>query len=101
MSQIQNTSDSGPGASADREYARRRHIRRQRVRARYGPVGSLVAALAGEPRSVYAWRQGAEGEAATARALELRLHRSDVVVIHDRRVHGRGRANRFDCGSMF
>jgi Nuclease-related domain len=93
MSQIHDTFDSGPGGSAEREYARRHQARRERVRARYGPVGSLVAALAGEPRNVGAWRQGAEGEAATARALEQRLHRSDVVLIHDRRVPGRGRAN--------
>jgi hypothetical protein len=93
MSQIHDNSDSAPGASAQREYARRQQARRQRVRARYGPVGSLVAALAGGPRNVDAWRQGAEGEAATARALEWRLHRSDVVLMHDRRVPGRGRAN--------
>ena len=93
MSQIDDNSDSAPGASAQREYARRQQARRQRVRVRYGPVGSLVAALAGEPRNVDAWRQGAEGEAATARALEWRLHRSDVVLMHDRRVPGRGRAN--------
>ena len=52
-----------------------------------------MAAALGEPRNVDAWRQGAEGEAATARALEQRLHRSDVVLMHDRRVPGRGRAN--------
>ena len=93
MSQIYDNSDSAAGASAQREYARRQQARRQRVRARYGPVGSFVAALAGEPRNVDAWRQGAEGEAATARALDLRLQRSDVVVMHDRRVRGRSRAN--------
>lgn len=93
MSQIHDNPDSAPGASAEREYARRQEARRKRVRARYGPVGSFVAALAGEPRNVDAWRQGAEGEAATARALEQRLHRSDVVLLHDRRVPGRGRAN--------
>jgi hypothetical protein len=93
VSQINDTSESAPGASAQREYARRKQLRRQRVRARYGPVGSLIATLAGEPRNVDAWRQGAEGEAVTARALDLRLHGSDVVVMHDRRVPGRGRAN--------
>jgi len=94
MTQIDNNDvESGAGASAQREYARRQQARRQRVRARYGPVGSVLAALAGEPRNVGAWRQGAEGEAATARALEWRLHRSDVVLMHDRRVPGRGRAN--------
>ena len=52
-----------------------------------------MAALAGEPHDVQAWRQGAEGEAATARALASRLHRSDVIVLHDRRIRGRSRAN--------
>ena len=93
MSQTDDTSQSTPGASAQLEYARRQQARRQRVRARYGPVGSFIAALAGEPRNVHAWRQGAEGEAAAARALRLRLHGSDVVLLHDRRVRGRGRAN--------
>jgi len=32
-------------------------------------------------------------EIATARALAWRLHRSHVVVLHDRRIPGRGRAN--------
>jgi hypothetical protein len=53
----------------------------------------MVATLAGEPLNVQAWRQGAEGEAATARALSMRLARSDVIVLHDRRVSGRSRAN--------
>jgi hypothetical protein len=71
MTQIDNNDvESGAGASAQREYARRQQARRQRVRTRYGPVGSVLAALAGEPHTVDAWRQGAEGEAATARALE-------------------------------
>jgi hypothetical protein len=81
------------GASAGQEYERRARARRRRVRERYGPVGSLVAALAGEPRNVYAWKQGAEGEAATARALERHLRRTNVIVVHDRRIPGRGRAN--------
>jgi hypothetical protein len=81
------------GQSAEREYAHRRQARQARIKARYGTVGSIVAALAGEPPNVQAWRQGAEGEAATARALAIRLARSDVIVLHDRRVRGRSRAN--------
>jgi len=94
MTQTDNNDlQRGAGASAQREYERRQQARRRRVRARYGPVGSVLAALAGEPHNVHAWRQGAEGEAATARALDVRLHRSDAVVLHDRRVPGRGRWN--------
>ena len=94
MTQIDNNDlESGAGASAQREYARRQQARRQRVRARYGPVGSVSPRWPANHEIVDAWRQGAEGEAATARALEWRLHRSDVVLMHDRRVPGRGRAN--------
>ena len=87
------TNDNQAGQSAEREYTQRRRARQVRIKARYGTVGSILAALAGEPRNVQAWRQGAEGEAATARALEIRLARSDVIVLHDRRIGGRSRAN--------
>jgi hypothetical protein len=87
------TDDSQAGQSAEREYSHRRQARQARIKARYGPIGSIVAALAGEPRNVQAWRQGAEGEATTARALAIRLAHTDVIVLHDRRVGGRTRAN--------
>jgi hypothetical protein len=87
------TDENEAGQSAGREYTRRRQARQARIKGRYGTVGSIVAALAGEPRNVQAWRQGAEGEAATARALAIRLARSDVIVLHDRRIRGRSRAN--------
>ena len=87
------TDENQAGQSAEREYAHRRQARQARIRARYGTVGSIVATLAGEPRNVQAWGQGAEGEAATATALAIRLARSDVIVVHDRRIRGRGRAN--------
>jgi hypothetical protein len=93
MSDSQKRASGDAGASAEHEYERRSLARRRRVRERYGPVGSILTALAGEPHSVYAWKQGAEGEAATARALERHLRRSNVIVIHDRRIPGRGRAN--------
>ena len=93
MSQIHSKPDGVAGASAQREYERRAQARRDHVRKRYGPLGSLVAALAAEPRTIHAWQQGAEGEAATARVLDLRLRRTSVIVIHDRRIPGHGRAN--------
>jgi hypothetical protein len=87
------TDENQAGHSAQHEYTRRRQARQARIKARYGPVGSIVAALAGEPRNVQAWRQGAEGEAATATALAIRLARSDVIMLHDCRIGGRSRAN--------
>jgi hypothetical protein len=62
MTETHPQSDSHAGASAQREYTRRHQARRQRIRARYGPVGSLIAALAREPHNVDAWRQGGEGK---------------------------------------
>ena len=93
MSGSERKASGAAGASAEQEYERRAFARRRRVHERYGPVGSVIAALAGEPRSICAWKQGAEGEAATARALERHLRRTNVIVIHDRRIPGRGRAN--------
>jgi Nuclease-related domain len=87
------TDENQAGRGAEREYTRRQRARRARIKACYGTIGSVVAALAGEPRNVHAWRQGAEGEAATARALAIRLAHTDVIVLHDRRIGGRSRAN--------
>ena len=93
MFDSQRQASGDAGASAEQEYERRSLARRRRARERYGAVGSILTALAGEPHNVHAWKQGAEGEAATARALEHHLRRSDVIVLHDRRIPGRGRAN--------
>jgi hypothetical protein len=90
---MSTTDHNEAGHSAEREYTSRRHARQARIKARYGTAGSIVAALAGEPRHVHGWREGAEGEAATARALHVRLSRSDVIVLHDRRAGPRSRAN--------
>lgn len=89
------TSDqpSAAGRSAQREYQRRRRARQARLRARYGVIGSAVAAVAGQPHHLSAWQQGAEGELETARRLETHLARAGVVLLHDRRMPGRGRAN--------
>src|SRR5687768_14596989 len=44
-----------PGASARREFDRRRHARQQRVRARNPKLGGLILALSEEPQSTTAW----------------------------------------------
>ncbi len=80
------------GASAEREYERRQTQRRERARKRYGPLGALAANWIGDP-NVEAWARGAAGEQQTARALAKHLRGSHVIVTHDRRIHGRGRAN--------
>jgi hypothetical protein len=81
------------GRSAHREYQRRRAARRQRATARYGTLGALFVNVTADPATIQAWAQGAGGELQTARQLARFLRRSDVIVIHDRRIPGRGRAN--------
>jgi len=72
------------GASALREYERRRAARDTRVKARWGNlVGGVALALAGEPQSTRAWQRGSIGEQKLAEAL-AGIER--LAVLHDRRV---------------
>jgi Nuclease-related domain len=93
MKSADQSSIGTAGHSAQREHQRRHTARRERAKARYGPVGTLLASVTADPATIQAWQQGAGGEIATARELARRLRRSDVIVIHDRRIPGRGRAN--------
>lgn len=79
------------GASAEREYERRRDNREQRVREKYPRIGGALLAIAGEPQHQRAWKQGAAGERAVAKRLS-KLEAKGVLALHDRRVPG-SRAN--------
>ena len=86
----QNTSagiESGSaGASAHREYERRRIAREARVKAQLGNLlGGIALDLFGEPQSTRAWERGSIGEQKLAEAL---VGIDDLVVLHDRRVRG-------------
>jgi hypothetical protein len=74
------------GASAQREYQRRRDIRKARARDRYGALGAAAASISSGPQHERAWARGAEGEAKLARTLEQRTAGHGVVLLHDRRV---------------
>jgi len=72
------------GASAYRQYERRKAIREARVRARLGnTLGALALAIAGEAQSTTAWRRGSIGESKLAQAL---AGVAGVTVLNDRRV---------------
>lgn len=77
---------STPGASARREYERRRHRREARVRERLGPLAGAALFLAGEPAHENAWAKGAAGEVKLAAKLERWTREAGVVLLHDRRV---------------
>lgn len=86
--------DTGtPGASAQREYQRRRAARELRARQRLGLLGVGLAKISGDPWSTLAWRKGAEGEARVARRLAQALDGKGVHLLHDRLLPGATRAN--------
>lgn len=80
--------DSGDGgASARREYERRRAKHEAAIEAKWGSgrVGRLAKFLSDEPSSTSAWAKGAAGERRLARRLTDDLA-GTAIVLHDRRV---------------
>jgi hypothetical protein len=76
--------DSGvAGASARREYERRKAKRETRVKDRFGRFAGLALALTEDPHSTRAWATGARGEEKLAAALD---GIEGLRVLHDRRV---------------
>jgi len=81
------------GASALREYERRRQRREQHARKKLGALGWLLARVIAEPQSTVVWRQGARGEARVGQRLAKHLDGRGVRLLHDRRIPQHGRAN--------
>lgn len=85
------TNGGTPGASARREYERRKSRREDRIRAGHPYLGGLILALSDDPQSTRAWDIGAAGEERLAERLES-LVSPALRLLHDRRIPG-GRAN--------
>lgn len=73
------------GASAHREYERRRARREERVRAAHPKIGGFLLAISEEPQSTRAWAAGARGEVVLGKLLDS-LARRGVRILHDRRI---------------
>lgn len=73
------------GASAQREFDRRKAKRETRIREAHPRIGGLILALSEEPQSTAAWSVGAKGEEVLGRRLDS-LVRDGVAVLHDRRI---------------
>jgi hypothetical protein len=93
LSRTVNANEGQAGASARREYERRKRAREQQARDKWGALGVLVSKLIDEPQSTRAWKQGGHGEEETARRLDRHLHEHGVLLLHDRRIPGHGNAN--------
>jgi hypothetical protein len=76
-----------PGASARREYERRRAKRETRIREKHPKLGGLILAMSDEPQSTAAWDTGAVGEERLGRRLN-ELSSDTMRVLHDRRIPG-------------
>lgn len=80
-----------PGASARREFERRKAGRERRVRAKHPKIGGFLHAISDEPQSTTAWDKGAVGEERLGNRLN-ELASEQLRVLHDRRIPG-SRAN--------
>ena len=58
------------GASARREFERRKAAREQRIRTKHPKLGGLILAVSDEPQSTTAWNTGALGEEKLGRGLD-------------------------------
>lgn len=79
------------GASARREFERRKAKREERIRAAHPKLGGLILALSNERQSTTAWAAGAAGEERLGKGLDG-LASDTLRVLHDRRIP-RSRAN--------
>jgi Nuclease-related domain len=79
------------GASARREFDRRKAAREERIRARHPKLGGLILAVSDDPQSTTAWNTGALGEERLGGGLN-QLASETVRFLHDRRMP-RSKAN--------
>lgn len=75
------------GASARREFERRRVRREERIRTKHPKLGGLILALSDDPQSTQAWDSGAVGEERLGQGLDARAS-ATVRLLHDRRLPG-------------
>lgn len=75
------------GASARREYERRRAKDEERLRQKWGKFGGIAVALSDERQSTKAWATGAVGEERLGARLDS-IASESIAVLHDRRIPG-------------
>lgn len=78
---------SAAGASARREYERRKAKDEERLRGKWGTLGGIAVALSDEKQSTKAWEVGAVGEERLGARLDS-LTSDDIAVLHDRQIPG-------------
>ena len=87
-SDVSEAVDTGsPGASARREFERRKAKREAQTRTKHPKLGGLIVALSDDPQSTKAWDTGALGEERLGNRLN-ELASDSLRVLHDRRIPG-------------
>lgn len=81
------------GASALREYDRRRAKREKHAREQLGGLGVVLARVIDQPQSTTAWQTGSKGEGRAGERLSKHLRDHGVRLLHDRRIPNHGQAN--------
>lgn len=76
-----------PGASARREFERRKADREQRLRAKHPKIGGFLNAISDEPQTTASWNTGAIGEERLGNRL-TEFSSDSLRVLHDRRIPG-------------
>jgi hypothetical protein len=74
------------GASARREYERRRTSREASVRGAHRHIGGLLLWLQDAPQHETAFRTGELGEVAVGESLDRRTAEGPAIILHDRRM---------------
>lgn len=87
LNESMTTGAGGAGASAQREYDRRKANDEAKTRAKWGRLGGIAVALSDERQSTAAWASGAIGEREVGLALD-KIASNSVRVLHDRRIPG-------------
>jgi len=75
------------GASARREFDRRKLKREERIRSQHPKIGGLLLAISDDPQSTRAWEQGAVGEERLGARLDS-FASENIAVLHDRGIPG-------------
>jgi hypothetical protein len=83
--EIETIEPGVPGASARREFERRKASQDERIRSKHPKLGGLILALTPDPQSMSAWDIGAVGEEKLGHRLS-ELASDTLRVLHDRRI---------------
>jgi len=87
LADVEPVETGTPGASARREFERRKAKREERTRAKHPKLGAIILALGDDPQSTKAWDVGASGEERLGNRLN-ELTSDALLVLHDRRIPG-------------